>query len=109
MAASAAGRFEMPFEMPEGPVVSSRWQGELGRVALLSERELQVFSLLGVGFSNRGIATALDVTERTVKAHVARILTKLEVESRLQVGLVAQAYQLMYQGTVSAIKPLPDN
>ncbi|WP_217166769.1 helix-turn-helix transcriptional regulator [Streptomyces sp. AC512_CC834] len=80
---------------------SARWEAELARVEALSERELQVFGLLGDGFSNRGIAARLQVTERTVKAHVAGILTKLEVESRLQVGLVSQAHHLMYESTVS--------
>ncbi|THC50446.1 LuxR C-terminal-related transcriptional regulator [Streptomyces sp. A1499] len=88
---------------------ASRWGPELDRVALLSEREKQVFSLLGAGYSNRGIASRLRVTERTVKAHVAGILAKLDVESRLQVGLVAQVYQLMYQGTVSHSDALPEN
>jgi DNA-binding NarL/FixJ family response regulator len=88
---------------------SARWQTELARVGALSDRELQVFALLGAGLSNRGIATRLQVTERTVKAHVASILTKLEVESRLQVGLVAQAHQLMYEGTVSNGSDVIDN
>ncbi|MEV0121289.1 helix-turn-helix transcriptional regulator [Streptomyces sp. NPDC050703] len=88
---------------------AARWRPELDRVDLLSERERQVFSLLGAGFSNRGIASRLRVTERTVKAHVASILAKLGVESRLQVGLVAQVYQLMYQGTVSDSAALPEN
>ncbi|MEU7249930.1 LuxR C-terminal-related transcriptional regulator [Streptomyces sp. NPDC045251] len=88
---------------------SARWQAELARVAALSERESQVFALLGDGFSNRGIAARLRVTERTVKAHVASILTKLEVESRLQVGLVSQAHRLMYEGTVSNDSNVIDN
>ncbi|MFF4399819.1 response regulator transcription factor [Streptomyces sp. NPDC001480] len=70
------------------------WQAELARVGELSGRETQVFELLGAGMSNRAIAVALHVTERTVKAHVASILAKLEVESRLQIGLVAQAHLL---------------
>lgn len=88
---------------------SERWMKELTRVGALSEREMQVFSLLGAGLSNRGIASRLHVTERTVKAHVASILAKLEVESRLQVGLVAQAYQLMYEGTVPNQSGVTDN
>ncbi|MEU5419525.1 response regulator transcription factor [Streptomyces sp. NPDC001407] len=76
------------------------WQRESERVDLLSERELEVFELLGEGFSNRGIAQRLDVTERTVKFHVARVLSKLRVESRLQAGLVAHTYRFLYQGTV---------
>ncbi|MGV9884733.1 response regulator transcription factor [Streptomyces sp. NPDC003006] len=93
----------------DNEVPSARWQIELARVGTLSERETQVFGLLGAGHSNRGIAARLHVTERTVKAHVAAILAKLEVESRLQVGLVAQAHQLMYEGTVPNRPTVTDN
>ncbi|MFE0253700.1 response regulator transcription factor [Streptomyces sp. NPDC059010] len=66
----------------------------LSQVHLLSERELQVFSLLSHGYSNRELAALLGVTERTVKAHMAQILAKLGVESRLQAGLVSFAHKL---------------
>ncbi|MER7016297.1 LuxR C-terminal-related transcriptional regulator [Saccharopolyspora sp. NPDC000359] len=70
------------------------WCSELKRTALLSPREIQVFIQLGNGKSNRAISLKLQITERTVKAHVARIMAKLGVESRLQAGLVSYAYQL---------------
>lgn len=63
------------------------------RVPLLSERELDVFRLLAKGASNRTIAARLAITERTAKAHVAQILAKLEVESRLQAGIVGFAWE----------------
>ncbi|ATL69911.1 response regulator transcription factor [Nocardia terpenica] len=75
----------------------SKWLPVAERAKLLSGREMEVFELLGVGFSNRMIASELYVTERTVKAHMAQILAKLGVESRLQAGLVAQAC-LILQG-----------
>ncbi|WKK22085.1 LuxR C-terminal-related transcriptional regulator [Streptomyces olivoreticuli] len=86
--------------VPSGPAEMSPWRPESERVALLSGREVEVFELLGEGFSNRSIAQRLDVTERTVKFHVARVLSKLRVESRLQAGLVAHTYRFLYQGTV---------
>ncbi|MER5531751.1 LuxR C-terminal-related transcriptional regulator [Streptomyces sp. NPDC002677] len=58
----------------------------------LTDREFDVFILLGRGLSNHGISAALHVTERTVKSHVTHILAKLQLDSRLQAGLVAQAY-----------------
>jgi DNA-binding NarL/FixJ family response regulator len=70
----------------------------LRRVELLSAREMQTFLLLGAGASNRTIAGRLTVTERTVKAHVAQVMGKLVVESRLQAGLVSLVYQLTYSG-----------
>ncbi|MFF3226950.1 response regulator transcription factor [Nocardia suismassiliense] len=75
------------------------WHNEAARAALLSSRENEVFWLLGSGRSNRAIAAQLQITERTVKAHVARIMAKLGVESRLQAGLVSYAYQLATQGS----------
>ena len=73
----------------------STWTDELSRVHTLSARERQVFLLLGAGASNRMIATRLCVTERTAKAHVAQIMTKLRVKSRLQAGLVSYALQII--------------
>ncbi|WP_343233558.1 LuxR C-terminal-related transcriptional regulator [Streptomonospora sp. PA3] len=53
----------------------------------LTERETRVLGLLATGVSNRCISRALGVSERTIKAHVTRILDKLEVQSRLQAAL----------------------
>lgn len=78
----------------------NRWHEEIARVTLLSSREFQVLCLLGNGSSNRGIARHLRITERTAKAHVARIMAKLGVESRLQAGLVSYAYQLTVLGDI---------
>jgi DNA-binding NarL/FixJ family response regulator len=72
------------------------WPPVLGRVTQLSAREMEVFLLLGKGASNRTIAGRLGVTERTVKAHVAQVMAKLVVESRLQAGLVSQVYQMAH-------------
>jgi DNA-binding CsgD family transcriptional regulator len=80
---------------------STAWPSLLDRVALLSARELEVFLLLGLGASNRTIAMRLSVAERTVKAHVAQVMAKLVVESRLQAGLVSQVFRMTYEGAPS--------
>ncbi|UQI43361.1 helix-turn-helix transcriptional regulator [Streptomyces sp. HU2014] len=80
------------------------WWPQIRRVDLLSIREKDVFWLLGAGCSNRSISVRLQVTERTVKAHVARILTKLEVESRLQAGLVSYIYHQAQGRHLAAVK-----
>ncbi|MFE0047564.1 helix-turn-helix domain-containing protein [Streptomyces albireticuli] len=80
------------------------WWPQIRRVDLLSVREKDVFWLLGAGCSNRSISVRLQVTERTVKAHVARILTKLEVESRLQAGLVSYIYHQTQGRHLAAVK-----
>jgi len=54
-----------------------------------TERELQVLELLHTGQSNREIAVALRIEERTVKSHVARLLKKMGVKNRT--ALIMQA------------------
>jgi LuxR family maltose regulon positive regulatory protein len=50
----------------------------------LSARELEVLALLADGQSNKLIARALDLSPHTVKRHVARILDRLDLASRMQ-------------------------
>jgi DNA-binding NarL/FixJ family response regulator len=54
---------------------------------LLTLRELQVAELISGGRSNKQIAGDLGISEPTVKKHVGRILKKLGLEDRLQIGL----------------------
>ena len=63
--------------------------GALPRVRTLSARERATFELLGLGYDNRSLAQALQISERTVKRHITAILAKLGLESRLQAGLAA--------------------
>jgi DNA-binding NarL/FixJ family response regulator len=58
---------------------------------LLSEREGQVLRRVAEGLSNKQIAHALGITERTVKFHLTSLFTKLDAENRAQ--LVAHAVQ----------------
>ena len=53
----------------------------------LTERERQVATLTAKGQSNKEIARALDITERTVKAHISTIFEKMGVSDRLQLAL----------------------
>jgi DNA-binding NarL/FixJ family response regulator len=55
----------------------------------LTSRELEVLRLLGAGETNKGIAAALGITERTARTHVSHILAKLGLRSRTQAALWA--------------------
>ena len=57
--------------------------------ARLSPREREVLALVAEGRSNKAIATALFVSPNTVKSHVAALLTKLEVDTRVQLAALA--------------------
>ena len=54
----------------------------------LSRREREVADLVGGGLSNKEIARRLDITERTVKAHLSAIFMKLGVRDRLHLALL---------------------
>jgi DNA-binding NarL/FixJ family response regulator len=55
----------------------------------LTAREREVLAELAEGRSNREIARALHVSEKTVKAHVSSVLAKLGVQDRTQAALFA--------------------
>ena len=58
-------------------------------------RELEVLSHLGRGSSNKEIASALTITERTARTHVSNILGKLGLQSRTQAALYAVEHKLV--------------
>ena len=58
------------------------------RLTSLTEREREVAAAVGSGASNAEIAASLFMSEATVKAHVSRLLTKLEVTNRVQVAIL---------------------
>jgi DNA-binding NarL/FixJ family response regulator len=53
----------------------------------LSAREQEVARLAAVGHSNAEIAQKLQITERTVRAHMSAVFDKLQVDDRLQLAL----------------------
>ncbi|PKO79715.1 MAG: DNA-binding response regulator [Betaproteobacteria bacterium HGW-Betaproteobacteria-13] len=56
-------------------------------LASLTEREREVALAVARGLTNKEVAAALDITERTVKAHLSAIFEKLAVRDRMQLAL----------------------
>ncbi len=65
-----------------------------GRSGSLTEREREVLGLIADGRSNREIARALVLSEKTVKTHVSNILMKLDLADRTQAALWAVRHGL---------------
>lgn len=53
-----------------------------GALDCLSQREREVLQLIGEGYTNREIADVLNVTVKTVEAHITRIIQKLGIRRR---------------------------
>jgi two-component system NarL family response regulator len=58
------------------------------RLASLTHREQQIAALVGSGGSNKQIARALAISERTVKAHLTEIFRKVGTADRLKLALL---------------------
>ena len=75
------------------PSVATRLVSQLRAPAqdALSDRELEVLTLIAQGETNRGAAARLFISEATVKTHLLHIYTKLDVNDRA--AAVAAAYE----------------
>jgi DNA-binding NarL/FixJ family response regulator len=67
-------------------------------LAALTDREGEVFRLLGEGLANAEIGGRLHLSEATVKTHVSRILAKLDLRSRTQAAVRAARLETRRQG-----------
>jgi DNA-binding NarL/FixJ family response regulator len=83
LAPEAAGSLVRPAGVP-GPAAG---------LDALTGREREVLAELTKGRSNREIARALSVSEKTVKAHVSSVLAKLGVQDRTQAALLAVRHE----------------
>jgi DNA-binding NarL/FixJ family response regulator len=79
-------------EQPGATEEETQQRRDRKRLELLSQRQQEVFALLAKGLSNKMIARELNITEGTVKNHVATIFDVLNVHNR--VSAVVEARRL---------------
>jgi DNA-binding NarL/FixJ family response regulator len=79
-----AGEIYVPPLVLNEPASTGQRQRQPGPRTALTERQIAVLRLLGRGLSNKEIGRELDVSERTVKAHVTAIFKALGVFTRGQ-------------------------
>ena len=82
----------LPSGAPErAPVMT----GEDPRLSALTEREREILTVVGQGWTNTEIATRLHLAESTVKTHVGRILAKTGSRDRIQAVILAYDTKLV--------------
>lgn len=65
------------------------------RLSVLTEREREILTVIGKGWTNTEIATRLHLAESTVKTHVGRILAKTGSRDRIQAVILAYDTKLV--------------
>jgi DNA-binding NarL/FixJ family response regulator len=66
-----------------------------GANEVITEREKQVLNMLVTGLSNKEIGEPLGIVERTVKAHIAKMMRKVGVHSRINLSVHAVTHSLV--------------
>ncbi len=91
----------------ETTLAAARQSAEAGLDAL-TRREKEVLGLIARGHSNAEIAEAFVISEGTVKTHVKRVLSKLDLRDRTQAASFAYEIGFVQPGdTASADVPTP--
>jgi DNA-binding NarL/FixJ family response regulator len=85
----AAARGESPLD-PRAARTMLRAQRGPAPLDALSEREREVLALVAEGLPNKQIARRLEITEKTVKAHLTSVFRTIGVSDRMQAGLWAR-------------------
>lgn len=71
-------------------------------ISTLTPRELEVLQLVVAGYTNKAIAVAIGISEKTVEFHLDNIYSKLGVRTRLMAGIWA-----LQQGIALETREIP--
>ncbi|MDG9718756.1 response regulator transcription factor [Streptomyces sp. DH24] len=82
--------------LPAGPHDASGDAAEDPRLASLTEREREILTVIGKGWTNMEIAARLHLAESTVKTHVGRVLAKTGSRDRIQAVILAYDTKLVH-------------
>jgi DNA-binding NarL/FixJ family response regulator len=69
----------------------------MARLKDLNDREREIAVAVGEGKSNAEISATLYLSVPTVKTHVSRILTKLDLNNRVQIALLVHDADLLHE------------
>ncbi|MEV7198315.1 response regulator transcription factor [Streptomyces griseoluteus] len=89
-----AGHILLQPEVADALLTQEEANSSQSRGSSLTEREREVLGLIADGRSNREIARALVLSEKTVKTHVSNILMKLDLADRTQAALWAVRHNM---------------
>lgn len=92
-AVRAVARGESPLD-PKVAATLLRSRTTRRQLPELTERERQVLQLVGAGLANKQIARRLDISEKTVKAHLTSVFHRIGVSDRTQAALWAVRHGL---------------
>lgn len=96
------------FDDPPEPARSGRGISGPNEDVHITEREIQILELVIAGESNRDIAAALTLSDKTVKSHLATLYRKLDVANRTQAAMAALALGVVApvgRGVGAAVAP----
>jgi DNA-binding NarL/FixJ family response regulator len=89
----AAARGESPLD-PRAARAMLSARRTAGPLDALTDREREVLVLVAEGLPNKQIARRLEITEKTVKAHLTNVFRTIGVDDRMQAGLWARRHGL---------------
>ncbi|MDC9719369.1 MAG: response regulator transcription factor [Gammaproteobacteria bacterium] len=88
-----AGHVWIPANLPD-PVAKEVDDLPAERIAALTPQQLRVLTMISEGLYNKQIASELDVTDATIRAHVTEIFRKLGVTNRTQAVILFSRLQV---------------